>query len=257
MNQLSLIDGSKEAATMTSLEISYLVGSRHDNVKRTIDTLAAKGVIEFPQTEEIPTSTKPTTAYVFSGTKGRRDSIVVVAQLCPEFTARIVDRWQELEQGKLTAYALPQSPVAEKLQVADAIATALRYSESSRLGIVTNAVRIAAPQHLDLLPAYAVDAPAGQTAGSSEVTHSLTHLLKQHGIEGSAASWNLRLNAAGMIDYSKRVSSSGAIKSFWSVTRKGEAFGKNVTSPSNPRETQPHWFDAKFLDLLKMIGQEK
>ena len=37
------------------------------------------------------------TVFVFSGEKGRRDSIIVVAQLCPEFTARIVDRWQELE----------------------------------------------------------------------------------------------------------------------------------------------------------------
>jgi hypothetical protein len=29
----------------------------------------------------------------------KRDSYVIVAQLCPEFTARLVDRWQELESG--------------------------------------------------------------------------------------------------------------------------------------------------------------
>ena len=28
----------------------------------------------------------------------KRDSLVVVAQNCPQFTARIVDRWQELEE---------------------------------------------------------------------------------------------------------------------------------------------------------------
>lgn len=27
----------------------------------------------------------------------KRDSLIVVAQNCPEFTARIIDRWQELE----------------------------------------------------------------------------------------------------------------------------------------------------------------
>lgn len=85
--------------TMSSKEISELLGSRHDNVKRTIETLASKGVIELPQTEEIKTATKPTVAFVFSGEQGKRDSIVVVAQLSPEFTAALVDRWQELERG--------------------------------------------------------------------------------------------------------------------------------------------------------------
>jgi len=96
------------ALTMTSLEIEQITGSRHDSVKRTIKTLAEKGVIEFPQSVEIPTATKPTKAYLFVGDKGRRDSIVVVAQLCPEFTARIVDRWQELEsQVAQPVVALP------------------------------------------------------------------------------------------------------------------------------------------------------
>jgi hypothetical protein len=41
---------------------------------------------------------------------GKRDSYVVVAQLCPEFTAKLVDRWQELEQQirQPAAIALPQ-----------------------------------------------------------------------------------------------------------------------------------------------------
>ncbi|EEG9142755.1 phage antirepressor KilAC domain-containing protein, partial [Escherichia coli] len=33
----------------------------------------------------------------FEGEQGKRDSIIVVAQLSPEFTARLVDRWRELE----------------------------------------------------------------------------------------------------------------------------------------------------------------
>ncbi|HDI8700790.1 TPA: DNA-binding protein, partial [Escherichia coli] len=36
--------------------------------------------------------------YLFEGEQGKRDSIIVVAQLCPEFTARLVDRWRELEE---------------------------------------------------------------------------------------------------------------------------------------------------------------
>lgn len=89
---------SNPSLTMTSREIADLVEKRHDNVKRTIETLSQQGVIEFPQIEEIKTATKPVTQFVFSGQQGKRDSLIVVAQLCPEFTAKIVDRWQELEE---------------------------------------------------------------------------------------------------------------------------------------------------------------
>ncbi|WP_137520745.1 Rha family transcriptional regulator, partial [Escherichia coli] len=89
--------------SMTSIEIAELVGSRPDSVKRTIETLAKKGIIQFPQTVEIENkqSLGPrrfSSAYVFEGERGKRDSIIVVAQLCPEFTARLVDRWRELEE---------------------------------------------------------------------------------------------------------------------------------------------------------------
>lgn len=115
--QIALTFGSNDAhapqaATMTSLEIESVTGSRHDNVKRTIETLAAKGVISLPQTEGVKVQrerrTETVEAYLFTGDKGRRDSIIVVAQLCPEFTARIVDRWQELEaQAAAPAFAVP------------------------------------------------------------------------------------------------------------------------------------------------------
>lgn len=85
------------AVTMTSLEIAELVDSRHDKVKQSIERLASRAIIELPPLGEIPTATKPTSVYRFAGEQGKRDSIIVVAQLSPEFTARLVDRWQELE----------------------------------------------------------------------------------------------------------------------------------------------------------------
>ncbi|AKD37509.1 putative DNA-binding protein (Roi) [Pasteurella multocida subsp. multocida OH4807] len=93
----TLITLNNENLTMSSREIAELVDVRHDNVRRTIETLADKGVITLPQIEEKPTKGRPSLEYIFSGEQGKRDSIIVVAQLCPEFTARLVDRWQELE----------------------------------------------------------------------------------------------------------------------------------------------------------------
>lgn len=98
MNEL--INGN--AIKMTSIEISELVGSRHDKVKQSIERMAARGVIRNPPMvvfEKINNLglLRGVEAYVFEGEQGKRDSIIVVAQLSPEFTARLVDRWRELE----------------------------------------------------------------------------------------------------------------------------------------------------------------
>jgi len=90
--------------SMSSLEIAQLVEKRHDNVRRTMDSLWAKGLIAVTQFEE-PTigGGKPITVYSVN----KRDSYVVVAQLSPEFTARLVDRWQELEGA--SAVSIPKT----------------------------------------------------------------------------------------------------------------------------------------------------
>lgn len=97
---------------MSSREIAELVERRHDNVKRTIETLADKGVIAFPQTEYKPTAGRTATVYHLE----KRDSFVVVAQLSPEFTARLVDRWQELE-AQVYAAPTPAIDVNNKAQL--------------------------------------------------------------------------------------------------------------------------------------------
>jgi phage regulator Rha-like protein len=90
--------------TMSSIDIAELVGKRHDNVKRTIQTLVERHVIRLPQFEEIENGQGQKVG-LFNIEK--RDTFVVVAQLSPEFTARLVDRWQELESQK--APALPST----------------------------------------------------------------------------------------------------------------------------------------------------
>lgn len=96
----SLINGN--AVSMTSLEIAALVESRHDKVKQSIERLADRGAIQLPPLGKVENkqSLSPNNKveiYTFTGDQGKRDSIIVVAQLSPEFTARLVDRWQELE----------------------------------------------------------------------------------------------------------------------------------------------------------------
>jgi len=100
MNAITAI--SAAVLTMSSEEIASLVESRHDNVKTSIERLGARGVIQLPALQEVRNHLGQTVS-VYQLCK--RDSYVVVAQLSPEFTARLVDRWQELE-----AQAAPAVP---------------------------------------------------------------------------------------------------------------------------------------------------
>ncbi|KQE21064.1 DNA-binding protein [Acinetobacter pittii] len=105
--------------SMTSLEIAELCQKRHDNVKRLIENLINQQVIACPQIEVVQKEANnriyDVEVYVFTGEQGKLDSITVVAQLCPEFTAALVKRWYELENQN--AVQLPQT-FAEALQLA-------------------------------------------------------------------------------------------------------------------------------------------
>ena len=102
MNMPILTQFGNSEQSMTSLEISELVNSEHPHVRTSIERLAKRGVIQLPPMRKVENNqslspNKYTNIYVFSGEQGKLDSITVVAQLCPEFTAAIVKRWYELE----------------------------------------------------------------------------------------------------------------------------------------------------------------
>lgn len=88
---------------MLSLDIAELVQSELRAVNLSIERLSKRGVIQLPpmmkvENKQSVSPNRHTNVYVFSGEQGKLDSITVVAQLCPEFTAAIVKRWYELEQ---------------------------------------------------------------------------------------------------------------------------------------------------------------
>lgn len=127
---------NSNAIKMTSIEIAELVGSRHDKVKQSIERLAVRGVIRNPPMvvfEKINNLglLRGVEAYVFEGEQGKRDSIIVVAQLSPEFTARLVDRWRELEDAAVNipktlpeALRLAADLAEQKMQLENQLAIA-------------------------------------------------------------------------------------------------------------------------------------
>lgn len=115
--QLAEIQTNKQIS-MTSLQIAELCDKRHDSVKRTIEILSKptdkrRAVIARPHSVIVQNVANNRTydieVYVFSGEQGRLDSITIVAQLNPQFTAALVARWDELEkQAAKPQIALPQ-----------------------------------------------------------------------------------------------------------------------------------------------------
>lgn len=105
--------------TMTSREIADLVESRHDHVKTSIDRLVKSGAISQPALRDGGKSANGVTEKVYVICK--RDTYVIVAQLSPAFTAKLVDRWQELESASAVQLPNFNDPVAAARAWADAV----------------------------------------------------------------------------------------------------------------------------------------
>jgi phage regulator Rha-like protein len=158
--------------TMSSQEIADLVESRHDSVKRTIERLIERKAIGLTPLVEVKNGQGQTVS-VYQLEK--RDTYVVVAQLSPEFTAALVDRWQELEakqakpaelsrmdilklameseqarieaEGKL-ALAAPKVQFFDKVVERDTLMSATQVAQ--KLGLSA----VALNKHLDELDVY-------------------------------------------------------------------------------------------------------
>ncbi|MDI9766462.1 KilA-N domain-containing protein [Pantoea dispersa] len=153
--------------------------------------------------------------------------------------------------------ATQKAGYSEKMQAAvillESAARTLNLSSSSKLGAYQKLQQAAGLP--DLMPHYAIDAPSDAVDGSSRPTQSLSALLKAHGIRMTANQVYHQLVKLGITEQKSRKSNSGinGVRKFWSLTAKGCMYGKNITSPANPRETQPHFFESRFPELLRLL----
>ncbi|MGP5563748.1 BRO-N domain-containing protein [Vreelandella alkaliphila] len=149
---------------------------------------------------------------------------------------------QDHNQGRLTG----------ELALLECFCTLNNPAPSSRV-VLLEKIGSAHGLNTDWLPGYVEDGPeAGQ---GSLPTASATDLLSEFGVPLTAAAFNKQLHAIGILERCTRRSRNGP-KQFWCITDTGEAFGKNLTSPQSPRETQPHWYRGRFVELLAMIGMK-
>jgi len=240
--------------TMSSREIANVTGKRHANVKRDIAAMLKELKLDVLSFEHIylDGQNREQVEYMLD----REHTDCLLTGYSAPMRMKVIRRWRELEQqqGAREQVLLNGTKVVGELAIMECFTRLLKPAPSSQMLMLT---KIAQNNGLDpkFLPGYAVDAAPDATGGSSMPTKAITALIKDHGIASTAAVFNRALAAHGYLKTQQRKNSKQVMVDFWSVTEKGLKYGKNLTSPHCPRETQPHWYVDRFLELAALVGK--
>lgn len=242
------------ARTMSSREIASLTGKRHNNVKRDIAAMLAdlkEDVLSFEHIY-LDGQNREQVQYLLD----REHTDCLLTGYSPALRMKVIRRWRELEGQSEARQAVMANgtKVIGEIAIMECFTRLLKPSPSSQMAMLN---RIAANNGLEssFLPSYAIDAAPDATGGSSMQTLPLTDLLKDRSIRSTARVFNRYLAEKGLIKRCQRNSTKRGVVEFWAITEKGLHFGKNLTSPNSPRETQPHWYVDRFDELVELVGK--
>lgn len=229
---------------ITSLEIAELAGKPHADVLKAIRKMEEpwKKVAEgnFSLGYYLDANGQERPCYYLT----KRESLYIATKFNDEARAKLILRWEELEikhREQAEQVKPQQSFLQDKLTVANWVMDSLRYSDAARLQLVS---QIAEPYGVPV-PDY-VSAPNG-------AKHSATELLKSHGVGLSARKFNELAVKAGLLELKERKGTTKVHK-YCEITKKGLAYGENDINEKNMNQTQPHWYDSKFGEVLEIIG---
>ncbi|MCD5994177.1 Rha family transcriptional regulator [Pseudomonas sp. CDFA 602] len=242
------------ARTMSSREIANVTGKRHNNVKRDIASMLSdleEDVLSFEHIY-LDGQNREQVEYLLD----RELTDTLLTGYSAKMRRAVIRRWTELEGRTAARRSVIASgtKVVGELAIMECYTRLLKPAPSSQVLMLA---QIAKNNGLEssFLPGYTVDADPESLNGSSMPTKALTPLLKENGIPSTAAAFNRLLEAKGFLKTLERKNSKQEMVPFWSVTEKGLRYGKNLTNPNSPRETQPHWYVDRFLELAGLVGK--
>ena len=131
-----------------------------------------------------------------------------------------------------------------EIELVDIISKTLNLNDVSKLQLMGNVL----DNHninKNLLPTY---------TESKGTLLSASELLKRNNINISAIKFNKVMIDKGYLVKKERPSTkdSSKIKKYNNLAK--TEFGENFVNPKNPKETQPMYYENKFLELLKELG---
>lgn len=149
-------------------------------------------------------------------------------------TAKQIENRDPMAMNANTLYNLRMKAVAWTAKM-------LNLSEESKLRMIQ-----AVTEPLGL--------PSPDYVTSKGVMHSATYLLSQRKNPVNVIQFNLKMMANGYLEEKERPSRSKGMAKFKCLTESGLEFGENKNSPNNALETQPHYYDDKFDELLGKLS---
>lgn len=264
--------------TMTSLElVDYINAEREAKATAVGAQFPSKGhaqlrhdqfMAKVPKVLGVETSPKFLGDDIFTAGNGaqairkiyllpKREACLMAMSYSYEIQAKVFDRMTALEQVNIPVPQLPANrtdQIQAGLMIVESATKLLNLSQSSRLGALQKLQELAGLPAL--MPVYAIDAPVDAVDGSSRPTAAITTLLKLNGCTFSTPVAYRILERLHIVERKSRPSTRHGERQFWSITTTGLKYGKNITSPNNPRETQPHFYESRFPELLKRIYDE-
>ena len=238
------------AQTMTSLQIAEVSGRLHKDVLRAIRTMepawekvqGRKFALTFI-TRELPNGgSKQEPCYELTKT----ECLYIAAKFNDEVRARLVLRWEELENGTAQPIVKAQAPTPTQITLSDRLAwvkevkSLLNLNDVSTLGLLQ---KVGEPLGLPL-PDY---------VPSRGNLRSATFLLKENGSPMSIQQFNKLMVQHGLMVELSRPSGYGGVRQFKSIVGDGLNYGENQVCPQFPNGTQPLYYAHRFRELLELL----
>lgn len=243
MNELVFL-GQDGRLVTTSLKVAEVFGKVHAKVMRDIEKLDCsneftianfgKRTFKTEQGNEYPMYeiTKDGFVFLVMGYTGKKAA---------EFKEAYIKKFNEME-AKLKSQkpALPDLDL--KVRFIEWSAKFLGVNDAGKLLMARKLAEEYGTQQY--LPDYVT---------SKGQTHSATYLLKAHNCNISANVFNISCHSFGLIKKMERKGKGGTIHNWWALTDEGMEYGENKVSDKCPLQTQIHWYDDRFTEVLDII----
>lgn len=249
MNDL-VFKGQNDQVITTSLKVAEVFGKRHNDVLKSIRNLTSAqncAVLKMFETSSyVSEQGKEQPMFIMN-----RDGFTLLAmgfngEKALEFKINYIEAFNKMEEvikkGLIESAKKDQSDFNDKVHFIEWSASFLGVNDAGKLMM---ARKLAADYGMDkYLPDY---------VESKGQLHSATYLLKKYGCNISASTFNICAHSAGLIKKMERKGKGNIIKTWWALDEPGKEFGEDLVSDKCPSQTQIHWYDDKFTQVLDNI----